>query len=245
MTNVSAAPGCCSATTPVARLARARVLVLGVGGVGAYAAEEIARAGVGHMTLIDGDTVEPSNCNRQLPALTSNFGRPKVEVVAERLREINPELEISPRVQFLEGAAIGELLAEGFDYAVDAIDSLTPKVDFILECRERQLPLISSMGSGGKVDPSRIEITDISQNLRLRPRPSGARRKLREHGVYKGVRVVFPAKVIPKRRSFPPWTKPANGAPRSARSPILPALFGGFCARRCSGLDRKDSPMVY
>ncbi len=213
----------------VTRLRAARVLVLGVGGVGAYAAEEIARAGVGHITLVDGDTVEPSNCNRQLPALTANFGRPKVEAVAERLLEINPELDVSARFCFLEGAAIGELLDAGFDYAVDAIDSLTPKVDFILACRERKIPLISSMGSGGKLDPSRIEITDISKTCGCALARS-VRAKLRGHGVYKHVPVVFSGEVIEK--SAVVSTVDESGKRRTTLGTIsyLPALFGGFCA---------------
>ncbi len=135
------------------RFRRAHVLVLGVGGVGAYAAEQLARAGIGTLTLVDGDRFELTNCNRQLPALTSTLGRPKAEVVAERMREINPAGTFLPRVEFLQGDGIDRLLETRFDFAVDAIDSLTPKVEFLLGCLRRNIPVVSSMGSGGKVDP--------------------------------------------------------------------------------------------
>ena len=122
------------------RLRNAHVLVLGVGGVGAYAAEQLARAGIGRLTLIDGDCVEPSNCNRQLPALSSTLGQPKALVMAERLRQVNPDLDVQSRIEFIRESDVPELLAGDFDYAVDAIDSLGPKIAFLLECRRRKLP---------------------------------------------------------------------------------------------------------
>ena len=214
----------------VLRLAAARVVVLGLGGVGAYAAEALARAGIGRLTLIDGDVVEPSNCNRQLPALTENFGRPKAEVVAERLRSVNPELELDVRVEFLEGAAIGALLdAAGFDYAVDAIDSLTPKVDFILGCLARGIPLVSSMGSGGKLDPEQIRIADISRTYGC-ALARAVRAKLRGHGVRRGVRTVFSPE--PAAPGAVVSAVDETGKRRTTVGTVsyLPALFGGFCA---------------
>lgn len=145
------------------RLSLAHVLVLGIGGVGSYASELLARAGVGELTLIDGDVVEKSNCNRQLPALSSTLGRPKVEVMGERILEINPAIKLNLISDFMQKEKIEMLLANHFDYAVDAIDQLTPKIDFILGCREHKIPLISSMGSGGKTDPAQIQIADISK----------------------------------------------------------------------------------
>lgn len=147
------------------RLRNAHVLVLGVGGVGAYAAEQLARAGIGRLTLIDGDCVEPSNCNRQLPALSSTLGQPKALVMAERLRQVNPDLDVQSRIEFIRESDVPELLAGDFDYAVDAIDSLGPKIAFLLECRRRKLPLISSMGAGRQdrsgTDPARRYLQDI------------------------------------------------------------------------------------
>ena len=119
----------------LARLQNAHVLVLGVGGVGAYAAEQLGRAGIGTLTLVDGDDIEPSNCNRQLPALTSTLGLPKAEVMADRLKEINPAVKVLTRNEFIEGGKIPQLLDSGFDFMIDAIDSLTPKVEFLLEAR--------------------------------------------------------------------------------------------------------------
>ena len=216
-------------TEALDRLRRARVVILGLGGVGAFAAEAAARAGIGSLTLVDGDTVEPSNCNRQLPALTTAFGRPKAEVVAERLRQINPELMLSVRIQFLEGTAIGALLDEGFDYAIDAIDSLRPKIDFILECRARRIPLISSMGSGGKLDPARIEIGDISRTHGC-ALARAVRSGLRDRGVYRGVRTVFSPEEVPKTAVHS--MVDAAGKRRTTVGTIsyMPALFGEFCA---------------
>ncbi len=206
-------------------LAQARVLVLGVGGVGGYVAEALARAGVGHLVLVDGDRVEATNCNRQLAALTSTLGRFKAEVVAERLREINSDGEFVARVEFLEGEGIPALLDEGFDYAVDAIDSVGPKVDFIQECRRRKLPLVSSMGAGGKVDPSLVTLGDISKTHGCALART-VRAKLRERGVEKGVRVVFSPEAVPKEAiRITPGSRPVVGTVS-----YLPAIFGLYAA---------------
>ncbi len=212
----------------VERLKNARVLVLGLGGVGAYVAEQLARAGIGHLTIVDGDCVDLSNCNRQLPALTSTIGRPKAEVIAERLLEINPELQVDPRVEFVQDDAIDRLLDTPFDYAVDAIDSLSPKVFFILGCRKRKIPLISSMGSGGKVDPSLVQFADISKTYGC-ALARAVRSRLRDHGVTKGVKTVFSPEVIP-REAVRSWQDP-DGRNRSSVGTIsyMPALFGCFC----------------
>ena len=136
-------------------LRRAHVLVVGLGGVGAYAAEMIARAGVGRMTVADADTVSVSNINRQLVALRSTVGRPKAEVLAERLRDINPELELTVLNRFIRDEETYALLdAAHYDYVVDAIDTLSPKLALILAALERGLPLVSSMGAGAKTDPT-------------------------------------------------------------------------------------------
>lgn len=210
-------------------LRNARVLVLGVGGVGAYAAEHLARAGIGRLTLVDGDTVEPSNCNRQLPALSSTLGRPKAEVMAERLREVNPELNVDVRVEFIAPEDVGALLDTGFDYAVDAIDSLAAKVAFLLECRRRKQPLISSMGAGGKTDPELIRIADISKSYGC-ALARAVRARLKEHGVERGVKVVFSPEEVSKS-AIRTVVNP-DGSKRAYVGTIsyMPAAFGGFCA---------------
>ena len=125
------------------------VLVVGLGGVGGICAEMIARAGVGKMTIVDADTVDLSNTNRQIPALHSTAGKLKAEVMAERLRDINPELEVTVLVQYIQNEIIETILEEGkFDYAVDCIDTLGPKVQFIKACKERGIPIVTSLGAG-------------------------------------------------------------------------------------------------
>lgn len=136
----------------------ARVLVVGLGGVGAYAAEMIARAGVGRMTIADADTVSPSNINRQLISLHSTVGRSKTELMAERLLDINPDLELRAVDRFIKDDETYALLDSArFDYVVDAIDTLSPKLALIKGALDREIPLVSSMGAGAKIDPTRID----------------------------------------------------------------------------------------
>ena len=142
----------------------AHVLVVGLGGVGAYAAEMIARAGVGRMTVADADTVNPTNINRQLVALHSTVGRQKAEVLAERLRDINPAIELTVVNRYIKDEETYTLLdAARYDYVVDAIDTLSPKLALIAASLERGYPLVSSMGAGAKTDPTKLEIADISK----------------------------------------------------------------------------------
>ena len=213
----------------LARLQNAHVLVLGVGGVGAYAAEQLGRAGIGTLTLVDGDDIEPSNCNRQLPALTSTLGLPKAEVMADRLKEINPAVKVLTRNEFIEGGKIPQLLDSGFDFMIDAIDSLTPKVEFLLEARRRKIPLVSSMGAGGRMDPSLITVADISKTHGC-ALARAVRSRLREHGVSRGLKVVFSPEPVPK--SAIESTVDSRGKFRSAVGTIsyLPAIFGCICA---------------
>jgi tRNA A37 threonylcarbamoyladenosine dehydratase len=146
------------------KIINSNVIILGLGGVGGMCAEMIARAGVGKMTLVDADTIEASNRNRQLPALVSTENKLKAEVLAERLLDINPKLQLTILNEYLREQRTLDVLDEGnFDYACDCIDTLTPKVYFIKSCMERNIPVVSSMGAGGKVDPSRIEVCDISE----------------------------------------------------------------------------------
>lgn len=169
------------------RLRRAHVLVVGVGGVGAYAAEMLCRAGVGRLTLVDADTVQPTNINRQLPALHSTLGQPKVEVLAARFRDINPEVELTVLPVFLKDENIPQLLdAARYDFVVDAIDTLAPKCHLIAEVLRRRIKIVSSMGAGAKSDITQIRFADIwdtyhcglSKAVRKRLQKMGIRHKL-------------------------------------------------------------------
>ncbi len=177
------------------KLKNSHVLVVGLGGVGAYAAEQICRAGVGNMTIVDGDIVEPSNRNRQLPALVSTTGKPKAEVLKQRFLDINPELNLTVRNDFIRDEKIAELLSsQPFDYVVDAIDTLSPKVYLVYHSVQRGLRVVSSMGAGGKSDPSKIQIADISKSHTCRL-AKAMRKRLSRLGISKGVKVVFSSEV--------------------------------------------------
>lgn len=169
------------------RLRRAHVLVVGLGGVGAYAAEMICRAGVGRMTIVDADTVQPTNINRQLPALHSTVGQPKAEVLAARFRDINPDVELTVLPLFLKDENIPELLdAATYDFVVDAIDTLAPKCHLIAEAMKRRIKTVSSMGAGAKSDITQIRFADLwdtyhcglSKAVRKRLQKMGIKRKL-------------------------------------------------------------------
>ena len=148
----------------MARIRSAHVLVVGTGGVGAYAAEMLCRAGVGHLTLVDADTVSPSNINRQLPALHSTVGRSKVGVLAERFRDINPEVQLTLREEYLTPESVDALLdAAPYAYIIDAIDTIQPKVALLAACIRRRQPVIASMGAGAKTDITAIQYADIWQ----------------------------------------------------------------------------------
>lgn len=173
------------------RLAHSHVLVVGLGGVGAYAAEQICRAGIGRMTIVDADVVNESNINRQLPALHSTLGMPKTEVVARRLLDINPKLKLTVLNEFLRDERTEEILSEAtYDFIVDAIDSLSPKVYLLFHAYNRKIPIVSSMGAGAKIDPSQVRIADISKtsNCAL---AKAVRKRLRGMGISKGIPAVF------------------------------------------------------
>ena len=173
------------------RLSHCHVLVVGLGGVGSYAAEQICRAGIGKMTIVDADTVNESNLNRQLPALHSTLGKPKAEVVAQRLLDINPALELTVLNEFLRDERTEEvLLSHPFDFVVDAIDSLSPKVFLIYHAFTHKIPIISSMGAGAKIDPSLIRIADISKTMNC-ALAKAVRKRLRGMGINKGIPTVF------------------------------------------------------
>lgn len=173
------------------KLERAHVLVVGLGGVGAYAAEMICRAGVGEMTIVDADTVQPSNRNRQLVALTSTQGHLKAEIMAKRLQDINPHIKLHVIAKYLKDEDTDITLDSAhFDFVVDCIDTLAPKVNLIKKTLDRKIPLVSSMGAGAKTDPSKIEIKDISKSHHC-PLAHMLRKRLSKLGIKKGFQVVF------------------------------------------------------
>ena len=178
------------------RLSEKRVLVVGVGGVGAYAAESIVRAGVGHIVIVDADDVSETNINRQLIALHSTIGRSKVEVLAERLKDLNPMLDVVPLKEYLRDERTEEVLSMfHYDYIVDAIDTLAPKVFLLYSSVQRAIPVVSSMGSGGKWDPSRICIDDIAKSNYCKLARM-VRKRLHHLGVREGIKVVYSDEVV-------------------------------------------------
>ena len=146
-------------------LKNAKVLVVGLGGVGSFAAEFLARAGVGSLTIVDGDTVDITNINRQLPALHSTVGMPKVHVVGDRLIDINPELNLTRVEEFLSPERALEIVTPEFDYVLDCIDSVTPKLNLIFACKRNRVKVISSMGAGGKMDASKVKVANIKNTV--------------------------------------------------------------------------------
>ncbi|MDE7304416.1 MAG: tRNA threonylcarbamoyladenosine dehydratase [Alistipes sp.] len=209
-------------------LRRAHVLVVGLGGVGAYAAEMIARAGVGRMTIADADTVAETNINRQLVALHSTVGRPKAEVLAERLRDIDPAIELTVVNRYIKDEATYDLLdAARYDYVVDAIDTLSPKLALILAALERHLPLVSSMGAGAKTDPTQLEIADISKTHHC-PLAHMLRKRLHKAGVRRGFHAVFSPE--PMREGAMILCEEQNKKSNVGTISYIPALFGIGCA---------------
>lgn len=172
------------------KLMNAHVLVVGMGGVGSFAAEFICRNGVGEMTIVDGDIVDPSNRNRQLPALATTHGQSKAGLMAERLMAINPELKLHVIKEFIRPEAVEAILEAPFDYVVDAIDSVSPKLTFMKAAYTKGLKLVSSMGAGGKMDPTQLRVADISKTYNC-PFAQQVRKQLKKEGIYKGIKVVF------------------------------------------------------
>lgn len=208
-------------------LSGCHVLVVGLGGVGAYAAEQLCRAGIGKMTIVDADTVNESNLNRQLPALRSTIGRPKAEVVAQRLLDINPELELTVHNEFIRDERTEAILDEAnYQFVVDAIDSLSPKVFLIYHALRRQIPVVSSMGAGAKTDPSQVRIADISktQNCAL---AKAVRKRLRTLGVNKGIAAVFSTEMANPDAVIEVDDEQCKRTTTGTIS-YMPALFGCF-----------------
>ncbi|MGL4228386.1 MAG: tRNA threonylcarbamoyladenosine dehydratase [Tannerellaceae bacterium] len=205
------------------------VLVVGLGGVGAYAAEMICRAGIGKMTIIDADKVNASNINRQLPATHATLGQLKADVMAQRLRDINPDIELNVIAEFIKDEKIPEILESAkFDFVVDAIDSLSPKVYLIYNAYKMQLPIVSSMGAGGKIDPSQVKIADISKshNCAL---AKAVRKRLNRLDVRKGIPVVFSTEFADEN-AIVKVENEQNKISTAGTISYLPAIFGCYLA---------------
>lgn len=211
-------------------LRQKHVLVVGLGGVGAYAAEMIARAGIGRMTIVDGDTVSNSNINRQLPALHSQVGKPKTEVMAARLRDINPDIDLTVINDFVKDERMEQLLDNEYDYVVDAIDTISPKLFLILHCLNRKLKIVSSMGAGGKTDPSKIAIADISKTYNCKL-AKAIRKRLHRKGVDRGVPVVFSSELTDKAAVLEVDDE-ENKKSTVGTISYMPAMFGIYCASK-------------
>ncbi|MBO5661009.1 MAG: tRNA threonylcarbamoyladenosine dehydratase [Tidjanibacter sp.] len=206
----------------------AHVLVVGLGGVGAYAAEMLARAGVGHLTLADADTVGESNINRQLIALHSTIGRAKTEILAERLRDINPNIVLTIHTEYIRDEKTWELLDEAkYDYVVDCIDTLSPKVNLIVGSLERGYKLVSSMGAGAKTDPTKIEVKDIGKSHHC-PLAHMLRKRLHKQGVRSGFWAVFSPE--PVREGSMIIAEETNKKSNVGSISYIPASFGCVCA---------------
>ncbi len=237
------------------RLSAANVLVVGLGGVGAYAAEMIARAGVGRMTIADADVVAPSNINRQLVALHSTIGRPKSEILAARLRDINPAIELTVVQKYIrddltwelldgvfgtekselpdggfgsrDGSGNGSKTPQKFDFIVDAIDTLSPKAALIKGALDRGIPLVSSMGAGAKTDPTKVEIRDICDSHHC-PLAHMLRKRLHKWGIRTGFWAVFSPEPI--REGAMIEVDETNKKSNVGTISYVPAVFGCACA---------------
>ncbi|MEN6618934.1 MAG: tRNA threonylcarbamoyladenosine dehydratase [Rikenellaceae bacterium] len=206
-----------------------RVAVVGLGGVGAYAAEMLARAGIGSLMVIDSDVINPSNKNRQLLALDSTIGMAKTEVMAKRLIDINPQIELKITNEFLTGDNISELLSDRpIDFIIDAIDTLSPKIALIQYALSSEIPVVSSMGAGAKLDATKIRITDISKSFNC-PLAYMLRKRLRKLGIKNGFKVVFSEEVPDENAILA--VEEQNKKSVVGTISYMPAVFGSFCAQ--------------
>jgi len=209
------------------KLRQANVLIVGLGGVGSYAAEFLARSGVGKMTIIDGDIVDITNINRQLPALQSTVGELKTKIVSNRLLDINPDLDLTIISRFIKPGEFPDILSnKNFDYIVDAIDSVSPKIYLILAAKRARIKIVSAMGAGGKMDPSKVKVTDISKT-RDDFLARVIRKRLKKHSIQKGVKCVFSTEIQDENAL---QMTDNTGFKKSHYGTIsyMPALFGLF-----------------
>ena len=226
-------------TEKMERLRNTHVLVVGVGGVGAYAAEMLCRAGVGEMTIVDADTVQPTNINRQLPATHSTIGRPKVEVLAERFRDINPDIRLHALEGYLMEEEASSLLGGAlncqlsivncqFDFIVDAIDTIAPKCALIIEALRRHVPIVSSMGAGAKSDVTQIRFADIWDTYHC-GLAKAVRTRLKKAGIRQSLPVVFSTEQA-DRRAVITVEGEQNKKSTAGTISYMPAVFGCYLA---------------
>ena len=210
-------------------LQQSKVLVVGIGGVGAYAAEMLCRAGIGNITIIDGDTINKTNINRQLIALHSTLNQPKVNILAQRLQDINPELILDAQYQFIEKEEIDKIIKNNrYDFVLDAIDTLSPKIALITACLKNKTKIISSMGAGGRIDPSKITFADISETYHC-GLAKAVRKRLQTLGIKKGLKVVFSTEQT-ERKSIIRTDEERNKKSTVGTISYLPAIFGCYLA---------------
>ena len=210
-------------------LQNSHVLIVGVGGVGAYAAEMICRAGVQEITIIDGDNVNPTNINRQLIAMHSTVGKPKTQILAQRLLDINPRLNIHITQLYMDEVQTEILLDEAkYDYVIDAIDTISPKIALLTGCLKRKIKVISSMGAGGRIDPTRIAYADISETYHC-ALAKAVRKRLKDAGISKGIKVVFSSEQ-PDRNAIIRTDEERNKKSTVGTISYLPAIFGCYLA---------------
>lgn len=212
----------------IEKLQNSHVLVVGLGGVGSFAAEFICRSGIGEMTIVDGDAVDPSNRNRQLPALATNHGELKADIMASRLLEINPALNLHVVRDFLSPKMCRDLLNQRFDYVMDCIDSVTPKLYLLATAYQTGQKIVSSMGAGGKLDPTQLRVADLMHTYQCQF-AQYVRKRIKRLSVGTGIKAVFSTEEV--MRSSLIMTDGSNFK-RSAYGTIsyLPAAFGGVCA---------------
>ena len=225
------------------KLQNANLLVIGLGGVGSFAAEFLARAGVGNTTIVDGDVFDITNINRQLPALHSTVGKSKVELVGERLLDINPKLNLVQINEFLNPERMGEVIdSQKFNYILDCIDSVTPKITLIKMAKRKRVKIVSCMGAGGKIDPAKVMVRDISKTYNCFL-AKNVRKRLKKENINKGIRCVF-SNEIQDENSL----KMTDGSnyKRSFYGTIsyIPALFGLYAASEVIGYLLKDKVKI-
>ena len=209
------------------KLNSSHVLVVGLGGVGGYVAEQLTRAGIGELTIVDGDVVSQSNMNRQLLALQSTQGKPKAEVMAARLRDINPDIKLHVVNQFMKDLALIDLISQPYDFVVDAIDTVSPKVFLLYYAVQNNQRIVSCMGAGGKMHPDKIEIADIDKSHHCHL-AFYIRKKLHKLGIRTGIKVVFSPEPVNKSAVIEEESQ--NKASNVGTISYMPAAFGCFCA---------------
>jgi Dinucleotide-utilizing enzymes involved in molybdopterin and thiamine biosynthesis family 1 len=210
------------------KLKNSNVLVVGLGGVGAFAAEMICRSGVGSMTIVDGDHIHPTNRNRQLPALKSTEGRAKAEVMGQRIMDINPDIKLTVIQEYIKDEKMTEVLDKDYDYVIDAIDTLSPKIFLIYHTLQKKIPIVSSMGAGGKFDPTKVCISDISETTDC-SLARILRKRLHRLGIREGFTAVYSPEVIDKAKIIA-TNGEQNKASIVGTISYMPASFGIACA---------------